>query len=606
MSKNRFVMLIVAMLALVLAACEAEDNSSTSVEFAQAPTTTPEPAIPDNAIEVSIIYAPESDLYLPQAIQDFNDAYANGINPLTGQALAADESPIFVNGVPGSSGVIMQGIVNAFIAPNNQNVARPVIFAPSVSHWLALVNYETGQEVFTLDEARATALAPVVMAIWESRIEAIRQTVAERDGIPPEDVEIGWEELLEVLYSDNGWQDYGIENGRRTVYYGHTDPFVSSTALSTLIAEFYASARSNGFTGRQITLDQVNDETVQEGVRQIEQLIRHYSRRTTEFKEYIAQGPDYLDFVALEENDLIFINEGKTEFNPPERLVALYPKEGTFWHEHPFGIVNANVADWVTPEQMDAAAVFTDYVLTPEVQARVMENGFRPANPDVELAYPFVEENGVTVEGPPTVLDVPEPNVIAAIQQSWAFVKKQADIWLLIDVSGSMGSDGKLEQAKAAAQAFLDNMEAGNRVGLAVFSDNVEVVVPLESFESAESRLRDEIARLEPIAGTELYLALDSVVRDITDVADDERIRAVVLLSDGEDTGQGSVSLNDVTTTITASRDSLNPVIVIPVAYGSNADIRSLNTIARTSNTRVQSGDPANIQAVLEIISSYF
>ena len=39
-------------------------------------------------------------------------------------------------------------------------------------------------------------------------------------------------------------------------------------------------------------------------VRNIEELIRHYSSRTTEFKEYIAQGPAYLDFVALEENDL--------------------------------------------------------------------------------------------------------------------------------------------------------------------------------------------------------------------------------------------------------------------------------------------------------------
>ena len=73
-------------------------------------------------------------------------------------------------------------------------------------------------------------------------------------------------------------------------------------------------------------------------MRQIECLIKHYSSRTTEFKEYIAQGPNYLDFVALEENDLIYINQGKTAYKPPEKLVALYPKEGTFWHEHPFAI----------------------------------------------------------------------------------------------------------------------------------------------------------------------------------------------------------------------------------------------------------------------------
>jgi hypothetical protein len=64
--------------------------------------------------------------------------------------------------------------------------------------------------------------------------------------------------------------------------------------------------------------------------------------------------------------------------------------------------------------------------------------------------------------------------------------------------------------------------------------------------------------------------------------------------------------LNDVLRTIEASRTDLNPVIVIPVAYGSNADIDALSSIARASATTVQSGDPNNITRVLEIISSYF
>jgi Ca-activated chloride channel family protein len=490
----------------------------------------------------------------------------------------------------------MQGIVNAIIAPNNQNVARPVIFAPSVSHWLALANYQAGRQLFNLAEAEPTALAPVVMAIWESRIEAIRNTVGRDD--------IGWEELLMILHSPNGWQDFGLTNARRTVYYGHTDPFISSTALSTLIAEFYASARANGFTGRRITINEVNDPEVQQGVRDIEQLIRHYSQRTTEFREYIAQGPDYLDFVALEENDLIAINQGKTQYQPPEKLVALYPKEGTFWHEHPFAIVNA---DWVTAEQSDAARVFTQYVLTPTVQKRMMEFGFRPAKLEgFELGYPFVAENGVTPEGPATVLDVPAPEVIAAIQQSWSFVKKQADIMLLIDVSGSMSTDDKIEQAKQAAIAFLNGMEPNNRVGLAVFNDEVEIRVPLANYETNKPILVREIERLQADGGTELYGALQDIVGFMNEETDEDRIRAVVLLSDGAHTGQRGVTLNDATQVITSSRNTLNPVIVIPVAYGSDADINALNTIARASNTRVSSGDPQNILGVLEIISSYF
>jgi Ca-activated chloride channel family protein len=433
------------------------------------------------------------------------------------------------------------------------------------------------------------------MAIWESRLNAIRETVGYDD--------IGWEELLGVLNSPNGWQDYGLPNARRTVYYGHTDPMVSSTGLSTLIGEFYASARQSGFTGRRLSINEIRDTDVQNGVRQIESLIRHYSTRTTEFKEYIAQGPEYLDFVALEENDLIYINRGLTQYQPPERLVALYPKEGTFWHEHPMGIVNA---DWTTAEQRQAAEVFVDYVLTPDVQAAIMAQGFRPANPDVELTFPFVEENGIDPAQPRAVLDVPAPDVIAAVQQSWSFVKKQADIMLLIDVSGSMSNEGKMEQAIEAAEVFLNSIESTNRVGLAVFSDEVQVRVPIGNFESVEETLRSNIRSLRANGGTELFAAVRDVVNQMNEQEDQERIRAVVLLSDGADTGDEGVTLNDAVLSVEASRDSLNPVILIPVAYGSDADVNALNSLARASSTRVQSGDPQSILGVLEIISSYF
>ncbi len=552
---------------------------------------------PKNAIEISIIYAPESKLYMPEAIDNFNRSYANGINPLTGEKLGKEEKPIFVTGEPGSSGTIHQGIINAIIAPNNANVAKPTIFAPSVSHWLALVNYQTGRQVFDLADSPSTALAPVVMAIWESRLQALQQA---NGGAP-----VGWEELLQVMQSSNGWADYGISGDRTTVYYGHTDPYVSSTALSTLIAEFYASAKYNaGNTDlRRLSMQEVQNPAVQQGVRDIENLIKHYSSRTTEFKEYIAQGPSYLDFVALEENDLIYINQGKTNYQPPEKLVALYPKEGTFWHEHPFGIVNA---DWTTDEQRAAAKIFTEYVRSVDVQQKILESGFRPVNPAVPLGYPIVPELGVDPNQPTTVLDVPDPDVIAAVQASWQYVKKQADVLVVFDVSGSM-TGSKIDQAKQAALAFLDNMPSQNRVGLVKFNQNVEMAVPLASYEGASTTIRQQVQALEAGGDTALY---DSIIEAINvmragDDGTQNRIKAIVVLSDGKDTASFN-ALNDVITTIASAQGDRNPVLVIPVAYGSDADISALNAIARAASTKVQSGDPKDIQKVLEIISSYF
>ncbi|MEP7294388.1 MAG: hypothetical protein ABI835_21540, partial [Chloroflexota bacterium] len=66
-----------------------------------------------DAIQIDMIYAPESDQYMPQVMQDFNRAFAQGKNPVTGSALASGEKPICITGVSGSSGTVMQGIVNA-------------------------------------------------------------------------------------------------------------------------------------------------------------------------------------------------------------------------------------------------------------------------------------------------------------------------------------------------------------------------------------------------------------------------------------------------------------------------------------------------------------
>ncbi len=593
MKHRRHVRLLSVLLILVLlaAACDSGSKSGSSSSSSSSGAGV---SVPKDAIEISIIYAPESELYLPEVIQTFNKAYADGTNPLTGEKLAQGERPIYVTGKSGSSGTVMQAIVNAIIAPQNQNVERPTIFSPSVSHWLALANYQSGRQLFDLANSPATANAPVVMAIWESRLNAIKNKY------PGE--AIGWKQLLEVLNSPNGWADYGIPGGRRTVYYGHTDPYVSSTALSTLIAEYYASALYNAsFSGRRLTMDIVDDPAVQQGVRDIETLIRHYSRRTTEFKEYIAQGPEYLDFVALEENDLIYINQGKTNITPPERLVALYPAEGTFWHEHPYGVVQA---DWVTAEQAQAARVFTEYVRTPLVQEKVMAAGFRPVIPEVQLSYPFVPELGVDNDQPSTVLFVPDPAVIATIQESWSYVKKQADIWLAFDVSGSMQGD-KLQQAKQAALLFLDNTELQNRVGLITFNTEVRVEVPLGNLETNKAALQETIRGLVAERNTALYDALIESVNMFDQTDDQNRIRAIVMLSDGADTASVQ-QLRDAKDVIESRRGDLNPVIVIPVAYGADADIQTLNSIARSSATKVQSGDPSNISQLLELISSYF
>ena len=295
--------------------------------------------------------------------------------------------------------------------------------------------------------------------------------------------------------------------------------------------------------------------------------------------------------------NLIYINQGKTEYKPPEKLVALYPKEGTFWHEHPFCVPNT---DWVSAEQRSAATQFTDFIRSTEIQKTVMAAGFRPVDLSLKLADPFIKELGVDPLQPTTTIDVPSTEAIAAIQTSWQYVKKQADIALVIDVSGSMEGD-KLEQARRAAQRFLDLLPPQNRVTLITFNDVIMQQNELAPFEQVEAQVRGQINGMVAGGGTALYDAV-AAAANFLDQGEGNRIRAIVVLSDGQDTGS-MTSLNDLTR---LDRGEQNPLLIFPVAYGDDADISSLNTIARTSSTKVISGDESGIQQLFELLSSYF
>src|SRR5262245_45577788 len=77
-------------------------------------------AHPADAVDVFIVYAPETQQYMPRIIEAFNQVSAQGKNPVTGEAWANGQKHIFVAGqepVTGSSGSVAQGIVNAVIAP---------------------------------------------------------------------------------------------------------------------------------------------------------------------------------------------------------------------------------------------------------------------------------------------------------------------------------------------------------------------------------------------------------------------------------------------------------------------------------------------------------
>jgi Ca-activated chloride channel family protein len=116
----------------------------------------------------------------------------------------------------------------------------------------------------------------------------------------------------------------------------------------------------------------------------------------------------------------------------------------------------------------------------------------------------------------------------------------QATVILAIDDSDSMKATDvrpdRLEAAKAAAQAFLDKLPAGFRVGVVTFAGQAKVLV-------APSTDRAQVAAAVAALGTSggtvigdgLTAALDTIEADRSQHG--PGAAAVVLLTDGQDTG---------------------------------------------------------------------
>ena len=141
-------------------------------------------------------------------------------------------------------------------------------------------------------------------------------------------------------------------------------------------------------------------------VSNVESSVIHYGTSTGFFADRMfGNGPSYLSAAVMYEN-LIVAQETKRLGGQSSQIpvVAIYPKEGTFWSNHPYVVLNA---PWVTAEQKEAAGVFETFLLDKPQQLKALELGFRPADPSIPLAAPLDAQHGMDPKQPQTILEIP-------------------------------------------------------------------------------------------------------------------------------------------------------------------------------------------------------
>ncbi len=525
--------------------------------------------VPAGALKITFTYSSEKQPWIEDVTRRFN-AEKHALP--SGQA-------IHITAIPLGSGDCIDELLNGG--------RQADLTSPASAAFIKLGNAEsrtkTGQDL--IGETQNLVLSPVVIAMWRPMAEALGW------GKKP----VGWSDILALAKDPNGWSSVGQPQWG-PFRFGHTHPQSSNSGLISLMAEVYAGAgKVRGLTVEDLAKPQVGDY-----LGGIEQSVVHYGSSTGFFGDkMIANGPGYLSAAVLYESVVI----DSYSKHPAQPLVAIYPKEGTFWSDHPVGIVQR---PWVTPDKQAAAKIYIDYLLSPAAQEKALAYGFRPALPEIALGAPIDADHGVDPKQPTTILEDPSAEVLNATLQLWQQKKKASAVTLVVDTSGSMNDDGKIENARAGAKEFLGLLGDADTFSLIPFNSQIHPAGHDELLKDHRAEIEQTIDGLYADGGTALYdsisLAYDQLNADSQRNA--RKIAAVVVLTDGEDT-DSKMSLNDLLGKIRVDNER-RTIRVFTIAYGHDADKSVLKQIADATQAKSYVGTPQNIRSVFKDIATFF
>lgn len=132
---------------------------------------------------------------------------------------------------------------------------------------------------------------------------------------------------------------------------------------------------------------------------------------------------------------------------------------------------------------------------------------------------------------------------------------------LVMDVSGSMGVEGKLESAKAAAHEFIDRMRDIDQAGVISFDTHIQTEQEITADRDA---LGSAVDRLVPGDETAMYSALMVAIDQLDGI---EGRKAIIVLTDGMDNASTS-SADDVIERIGPAGFSISTVgLGVPADY---------------------------------------
>ncbi|MEU6407140.1 substrate-binding and VWA domain-containing protein [Microbispora sp. NPDC046933] len=509
-----------------------------------------------------------------------------------------------------ASGGAMQALARGW--DERQDGPKPDVWTPASTGWVTLLR----QRVEGGDQASPVSADPPTIAT-SPLVIAMPKPMAQALGWPSK--KIGWSDILDLANDPKGWAKYDHpEWGKFRL--GKTNPNFSTSGLNATIGAYFAATGLSGdLTERDVAAAKTRDF-----VRGVERSIVHYGDTTLTFLSNLQHADDsgtamsYISAVTVEEKSVWDYNQGNPTGDPKTLgdhakpkvpLVAIYPKEGTLFSDHPYAVLS-----WADAAKKAAAADFLKYLREPDRQREFEKYAFRSF--DSKPGDLITTANGLDPKQPATTLSTPTPQVLDRILKSWAELRKPANVLMVMDVSGSMGADvpgtgkTKLDLAKQAAINALPQFGPNDRVGLWMFSlkqdgdKDYRELVPLGR--DNQSRLKSRINGLIPNGGTGLYDTALASYRHVLRHQNGDAINAVVFLTDGKNEDNNSISLDNLLPDLRKEAGQ-ETVRMFTIAYGGDADLNVLRRISQTTDAAAyDSRKPGSIDEVFTAVISNF
>jgi Ca-activated chloride channel family protein len=502
--------------------------------------------------------------------------------------------------------------------PNLDESYFPTVWSPASTIWTDRVAAAGSANVVA--GAASFTSTPVVFGMPESMAKVL--------GYPDKQVSI--KEIQKLIAAPDGWGSVG-KGLWGSFKIAKNNPNTSTTGLSTILMQSYAnSGKTKDLTPADVAGAEAFSKSFESGA-------IHYGDTTGNVLKTLynntnnGDNSNYVSLIALEETSLINYNKGNPDshtvqpgetLNPPkEKLVAFYPAEGSMQSDNPAVVLGSA---WVTPEKKAAGEAFVKFLSTKPAQEILPKYGFRPNDKSVDTAKYLNSESGVNPKLPTAILPKPSVETVSAALDQWSVIRKPNGVLQLIDISGSMDQpigDGRtrLEGAIDGAKSNLGNFRRTDEVGVWAFTTGIssplgENLYSVRDFGALNGDKEKTSTGIEDLknsrrAGTPLYDSLSTAYDFMKNHAEEGRINAIVLLSDGDDT-DSKTSLNSLLVKINSSAKeggNKSPVRIFTIAYGKDVDKSALQKISDASGGQMfDASDASRIDEIFKQVMNNF